>query len=182
MLGVCRASSQGHCSPIGARVFLTLPVDRHRCALIDCLLTNCVFVFYAGLLAPTLVQFEQEIDQELEKDQQESMTKRTLLPPTDVSALLGDSELIFDDTPQPQITNNDLESLHEKVSSILLINYTVLNSPPLGCQSALSLHLSCAVLLGTSLRGKVPNRWYSNAHFRSGKCKNTLFNLIFLTN
>lgn len=69
-----------------------------------------------------MVQFEQEIDQELENDHQESMIKRTLMPPTDVSALLGDSELIFDDTPQQQITNNDLESLHEKVSLILLID------------------------------------------------------------
>ncbi|KAH9395319.1 Gas2l1p [Tyrophagus putrescentiae] len=84
-----------------------------------CLLEVARYGAKFGLLAPTLVQFEQEIDQELEKDQQESMTKRTLLPPTDVSALLGDSELIFDDTPQPQITNNDLESLHEKVVNLL---------------------------------------------------------------
>ena len=68
-----------------------------------------------------MVQFEQEIDIEIAKEQQESMTKRTLQPPTDVSALLSDTELVFDDTPQQQITNNDLESLHEKVSFIFIV-------------------------------------------------------------
>lgn len=67
-----------------------------------------------GILVPNLVAFEQEIDQELEKEQQE--TKRTIPPPTDVAGSLSrESDAHFDDSPQQQITNNDLESLHEKV-------------------------------------------------------------------
>lgn len=123
VLGVCRGGSQGHCfhrmAPALCDASCQLTAFRPNWLPIDWL---CPCFYHAGLLAPTLVQFEQEIDQELENDHQESMIKRTLMPPTDVSALLGDSELIFDDTPQQQITNNDLESLHEKVSLILLID------------------------------------------------------------
>lgn len=83
-----------------------------------------------GLLAPTLVQFEQEIDQELEKEQQlkhsagqDNNNPLAVAEPVVVVVARQqqpEQQQAQEEeaaTEQAQITNNDLESLHEKVSS-----------------------------------------------------------------
>lgn len=108
-----------------------------------------------GLLAPTLVQFEQEIDREIEnehKQQQQSSQDhrsnnldssnqdksntsngrpypdhRRLVEPSPFPSMLLSSHqtsnpMMMDDLePHQQIINNDLESLHEKVSTLLVV-------------------------------------------------------------
>ncbi|KAI2804377.1 Gas2l1p [Blomia tropicalis] len=76
-----------------------------------CLLEVARFGASIGLLAPTLVQFEQEIDQEMENEQK---GKRVHSSETE-SLSSSDDGLFVDETPHQQITNNDLESLHEKI-------------------------------------------------------------------
>ena len=70
---------------------------------------------------PKLVQFEIDIDKELENEEHE--TKRCIPPPTDLSFSDKLESSIFDDTPQPQVTNNDLASLHERVSLGIALVY-----------------------------------------------------------
>ena len=81
---------------------------------------------YTGVLAPTLVQFEQEIDQEIEKDQQQQQQQNMghsqipyMIQQKHPSGYNIGCNIDDDDTissqPQQQIINNDLESLHEKV-------------------------------------------------------------------
>lgn len=106
-----------------------------------------------GLLAPTLVQFEQEIDQELEKEQQQAKHGY------DLQAGSLDEGAFQDCTPQQQITNNDLESLHEKVSSLPVARRpsTTDSSLCTGGQSFVPMYLSYSVLSGTLVRRQVPH-------------------------
>lgn len=110
-----------------------------------------------GLLAPTLVQFEQEIDKELEKEQQQKEEQQ--------------NDCLYDSTPQQQITNNDLESLHEKVIRTRgVASFNLSFFARKGGQPAVTMHLSHSVLFGASLRGQIPNWWHQNPYICSGKC------------
>lgn len=92
-------------------------------SFILCLLEVARYGAKFGVLAPTLVQFEQEIDQEIEIDNQKAK-QANLVDYDNCSAFENGKQNGFhsndvdnDDEPKQQITNNDLESLHEKVNT-----------------------------------------------------------------
>lgn len=94
-------------------------------SFILCLLEVARYGAKFGVLAPTLVQFEQEIDQEIEIDNQKAK-QANHVDYEDCSTFENakqngyHSNDVDNDEPKQQITNNDLESLHEKVESKLI--------------------------------------------------------------
>lgn len=79
------------------------------------------------------MQFEQEIDREIENDNQRKRLNGNRFDDDNDRERLLNGHLLIDsrddvdegdddginDEPQQQITNNDLESLHEKVFSVI---------------------------------------------------------------
>ena len=109
-----------------------LVMRKNEKSFILCLLEVARYGAKFGVLAPTLVQFEQEIDRELAKDEEscsrsgdcenDSVDSGVATPEQQPESLFGEEpEHLLPYGPQPQISNNDLESLHEKVNKPKII-------------------------------------------------------------
>ncbi|UXI14243.1 hypothetical protein NH340_JMT00186 [Sarcoptes scabiei] len=110
-----------------------LVARKNEKSFILCLLEVARYGAKFGVLAPTLVQFEQEIDREIENDNQRKRLNGNRFDDDNDRERLLNGHLLIDsrddvdegdddginDEPQQQITNNDLESLHEKVVNLL---------------------------------------------------------------